>query len=554
MKYRCFFLCLVVLAMAQGLIFASDEPFVDVGLFYGNNIQSAVTITSETGFEFGDLTDGRFFRTLDLTHFKELTLYKAGYYVYNAQGIATLDENPMVFSQVKGAYALTFGNTYSDYDSAYEHFIALKAKDEAFYLHIEDGVQILYGHYHSNAEADAALVAMRSSYSAETIGHFVPKATRMVVYHKEQPLFSFDTAYKEVGFKARVFAYGGVQYRGIFFLKRLSTSDFSLINRVTLSEYLYGVVPREVMASWPEEALKAQAVAARNYVLMNKGKFKSFGFDVCATVNSQVYGGFSAEHERTNRAVDATANRILDYNGQMVQAFYHANSGGATEYASNVWLNDLPYIVPVSDAFSLSAPGTSWSVTLSKQEIENTLKNAGYDIGALKSIKITERTLSGRVSQIIFEGTSGEAKLNRTAPRQIFGSTLFRSMMFGFEQGSASTEKTVRHGIPTMLVSSRGAFMRRVSLHTVYMETDQKAEFDLRNQAPFNPRVKAVDETLLVEGASVTFTGLGFGHGIGMSQWGAKQMADLGYDYEAILKHYFPGTSIKSYVHQANIK
>ncbi len=86
------------------------------------------------------------------------------------------------------------------------------------------------------------------------------------------------------------------------------------------------------------------------------------------------------------------------------------------------------------------------------------------------------------------------------------------------------------------------------------METDQKAEFDLRNQAPFNPRVKAVDETLLVEGASVTFTGLGFGHGIGMSQWGAKQMADLGYDYEAILKHYFPGTSIKSYVHQANIK
>lgn len=138
----------------------------------------------------------------------------------------------------------------------------------------------------------------------------------------------------------------GKWYRGSM-LAQVRGNGITVINDVSLEYYLLGVVPSEMPSKWNQEALKAQAIAARSYAIANLGKRGSKGYDLKDTPEDQAYGGASAETKETNMAVKSTLGEVLVYNNKVIPAYYHASAGGHTRNASAVWSRDLPYLASV---------------------------------------------------------------------------------------------------------------------------------------------------------------------------------------------------------------
>jgi stage II sporulation protein D len=179
------------------------------------------------------------------------------------------------------------------------------------------------------------------------------------------------------------------------------------VNRVELENYIRGVVPNESPGSWPIEALKAQAVAARSYALgTNSGNAV---FDHYDTVASQVYGGYSSEQARTNRAVSQTRGEVLRNNGKVIVAYFHSTSGGHTENNENIFRGStpLPYIRGVRDPWDRHSPYHRWRVTYSARSLGNAL-----GVGRLRSVNVTKRGVSGRIIWATFRGSGGRARLH----------------------------------------------------------------------------------------------------------------------------------------------
>lgn len=315
-----------------------------------------------------------------------------------------------------------------------------------------------------------------------------------------------------------------------------------VINYVDIDNYLYGVVPREMPASFEMEALKAQSIAARTYALKNMNKHNSEGYDLCDTTHCQVYGGMDGEHEKTNRAVDGTSGMIITYNGNIIDALYHANSGGITEDSLEAWGNSHPYLISVEDEFSINAPNGSWSLNLTADEINKRLKSKGINIGNVMDMEILETSSSGRVTQLKILGSLGEKVLNKGQIREVLGVTEVKSNWFTIEKGS-------NEGTTTNLYAVDGNCTKPqlIDLKTTYVID---GSFKKRPSRGFTSRYinrdGVVDKANGGASAITNFVieGKGYGHGVGMSQWGAQKMAESGYTFEDILKHYYNGVEI----------
>jgi len=272
-------------------------------------------------------------------------------------------------------------------------------------------------------------------------------------------------------------------YRGLLELRRTGSGRLTVINEVDLEEYLYGVLKMEVDPEWPADALKAQAVAARTLALQSMGRFASEGYDVRATTDTQVYGGISAEDPRTTAAVEDTRGEIMTYEGRPIFAAYHSDSGGYTESSELVWGGRYPYLQAVPDPYSTGAPDHEWMVRMDLPAFEERLRRAGRSANGITGIEVVETTPSGRVGLVRITGTHGVVTVKGTDLRAIMGATLLRSTLF----------------------------IVRIT----------------------------PDEQPLVE-----FLGRGSGHGVGLSQWGARGMAASGRTYTEILKYYYTGIEI----------
>ncbi|MBO9541222.1 SpoIID/LytB domain-containing protein [bacterium] len=268
----------------------------------------------------------------------------------------------------------------------------------------------------------------------------------------------------------------GKTYRGELEV-RMGPSALTVVNEVTLEAYLYGVVPAEVIPSWHPEALKAQAVAARTYAVAHLGQFSSLGYDLKATVASQVYGGTKLERPSTNQAVDDTRGRILTYLGKPIEAVYSDSSGGFTESCLEVWGKAVPYLQAVPD-FDQQSPRYVWETTIAPDRFSPALQKLGVSIGDLVAIEPLERSYSGRLKRARLIGTTGTAEVGGEKLRFAFG------------------------------------------LRSTFFNVAKQAD------------------------GSLAFAGRGWGHGVGMSQWGAKAMADMGYSYDQILAHYYGQTTL----------
>ncbi len=271
----------------------------------------------------------------------------------------------------------------------------------------------------------------------------------------------------------------GVPYRGGLDLLPDGDRGLVVVNEVELEDYLRGVVGREMPASWPPEALRAQAVAARTFALLLRARSTPRPYDLTAGTGDQVYSGIEAEHPSVDEAVQATAGLVLTFRGVLARTFFHASAAGHTEDVSVVWPGiDEPYLKGLRLPFDDAGPRHRWESVLSFQGLEDLLQRAGHEIRDVRQLKTRGKTPSGRVAQVVIQHQGGSLKLSAHRFRHLVGPSRIRSTFFRLEVG----------------------------------------------------------------GRRIRFLGVGNGHGVGMSQWGAYQMAKEGKSFEEILAFFYPGT------------
>ncbi len=315
-------------------------------------------------------------------------------------------------------------------------------------------------------------------------------------------------------------------YRDYIYFKK-QNNEIVVFNYVKLDNYLYGVVPREMPASFPIESLKAQAIAARTYTLFNLNKHGNEGYNLCDTAHCQVYDGMDGEHEETNKAIDETSGMVMTYNGNIIDAPYHSNSGGYTEDALEVWGNNVPYLTAVNDEYSQGSPNSNWSFSMTSDEINIRLKNSGINIGNVVDMEVLETSPNGRVSKLKVSGTAGEEILNKDKIRQVLGTTELKSTWFTVKrEGDDRNTKSI------YAVDGENTIPQIIDLANSYIIDGEL------NKRPSRGTKSSNTGDFIIEGK-------GYGHGVGMSQWGAKGMAESGYSCEEILKHYYTGVEIE---------
>lgn len=338
-------------------------------------------------------------------------------------------------------------------------------------------------------------------------------------------------------------SYNGSSYRGSFELRIYGDSKITVINIVNTEEYLMSVLGKEMSASWPLEALKAQAICARNYAVSNINKHSEYGFDVCATVDCQVYGGISSEGTRTRDAVEATRGMMATYEGRVVPLVYFSCDGGYTEDSENVWLNAEGYLRGKEDIYEDSSyipkGYADWSVTMTKEEIEETLKKKNINVGELLDITIDSVSENNGVVSMTFVGTEGSKTVTKTLTRTTLS---LNSQAYTIEkEGGAEVKTEVIEPIDMMISSMFVLSDSGVSKlgNEVYRMTDKGIEKIILDEEP-----EESGENASAGYTSYTFNGHGWGHLVGMSQWGAYSMAKNGKTYEDILNFYYTDIEI----------
>ena len=359
------------------------------------------------------------------------------------------------------------------------------------------------------------------------------------------------------------FKLNGMPYRGMLTFS-VNGGAMTGVNVVDLEEYLYGVVPSEMPQSYAAEALKAQAVAARTYAMTKLGAHKSSGYQLCDTVNCQVYKGYSNEAAPTTAAVDATAGKVICYNGAPIEAVFSASTGGYTENSENVWYAAVPYLRAVPEIAEYG--DNSWTRTLTLDELTNLLDTKGAGIGAAKDIVITKLSTGGRVQEMQIVGTNGTKTLDKETIRTYFSAACgsLPSKMFtingkggeigqyGAEISVPKTEEPAKGGGLMAAAANQGIIAKtegtlsHLNGKKITVDVDANDSAD-RPSAPADNgeyEVYSVNISTVKDGKFL-FEGFGVGHGVGLSQKGAQGMAQLGYDYEDILNHYYTGVTIE---------
>lgn len=296
-------------------------------------------------------------------------------------------------------------------------------------------------------------------------------------------LGSFEGRLK-VNSQAESLSINGKLFRGDLELMPdpLNPATLNVINPVLLEDYLKAVVPSESPASWPLESLKAQALAARTYAVAGWGKHAARGYDMNDDTSDQMYSGVAAEHPNTNTAVAETAGQIITYGNKPITALFFSTSGGMTDSSLEVWGTELPYIQPVKD-FDQASPKYRWTTERSQRELQEAASKLGHNLGTIREITPLTHTPQGRVKTLRISGSNGSAEVDANKFR--FAARLYSTLWTVDTQGSGSQRGFV-------------------------------------------------------------FRGGGWGHALGMSQYGARQMAADGKNFREIIHHYYQGVAIET--------
>ena len=349
--------------------------------------------------------------------------------------------------------------------------------------------------------------------------------------------------------------------RGIWLGTRRYRGDLKLlvrdgrilaINQLGIETYLPSVVGSEMPSSWPLAALQAQAVAARTYALRQRGS--KGDFDVRATVSSQVYKGIESETPRTLKAVATTRSLVLVHGGGLINAVFHSSSGGATEPSGEVWRTQLPYLVSVADHDDHS-PVHRWNQRFDALE----LRRRFQETGGVDQLSVLATSSTGRVRSARIQGPRGTLVLTGRELRQRLGlkSTM---VQFSMLQGADASDGLERRTGPDRAEPAPqliGLWRDSASGLSVSPSPSpspaQPSLAGLPAPPPAPPPLPDLPASAPVRGIApatapvLEARGRGFGHGVGMSQWGAHGLALKGADFREILRHYYRGAQIRPY-------
>jgi stage II sporulation protein D len=274
---------------------------------------------------------------------------------------------------------------------------------------------------------------------------------------------------------------GEAAYRGAIEVHR-SAAGIEIVNEVPLEDYVAGTLHREVSPGWEREALRAQAVAIRTYALHRMAVApRGHRYDLEASPGDQVYGGMDAETDGARRACRETEGEYLAWSGRPILAAFHSSAGGRTASAEEVWGRPVPYLVSREVVGEAGSPHAAWRLGVSRAELGGALAHAGKPVGSPRALRVLERSASGRVSELRVDGSAGSRTLSGKGLRAALGAQRLKSTLFEVQRS----------------------------------------------------------------GEGFLFTGAGYGHGVGMSQWGARALARRGDDYRRILARFYPGARLQ---------
>jgi stage II sporulation protein D len=270
----------------------------------------------------------------------------------------------------------------------------------------------------------------------------------------------------------------GRDYPGTIELLRTGAA-MAVVNEVALEEYLVGVLLAESNERWPQEALRAQAIAARTYAAHHRALNAARPYHLLASTAHQQYAGLVPPASPAWVAVQETRGQVLLWEGDLFPAFYHSESGGYTEDPRLVFAaRNLPALRPVVCPFSAGSPHFYWNLDVKLPDLSELLRKHDVGVGTVTAVHVSERTASLRATVVTVTGTRGTVRLRGNDFRRIVGYDVLKSTLFA----------------------------------------------------------------VAVDGRTARFAGRGYGHGVGMCQWGSKGMAEQGYTARQILEHYYPGT------------
>ena len=258
-------------------------------------------------------------------------------------------------------------------------------------------------------------------------------------------------------------------------------ATFAIVNELPLEEYLVGVLRAESDERWPQEALRAQAIASRTYAAYHRMINATKPYQILASTAHQQFAGRAPASSPARTAVQDTAGQVLRWEGELFPAFYHTNSGGFTEDPRSVFAaRNMPGLRPVVCQLAAGSPHFQWSLDLRLSDLADALKRNNLGVGAVRSIEVTARTAALRATVVTVQGTTGTQRLRGNDFRRIVGYDTLKSALFA----------------------------------------------------------------VAVDGDVARFAGRGYGHGVGMCQWGGKGMAEQGATARRILEFFYPGTTL----------
>ncbi|WP_312097361.1 SpoIID/LytB domain-containing protein [Niallia sp.] len=315
------------------------------------------------------------------------------------------------------------------------------------------------------------------------------------------------------------------KYKGSFefIMETLNGSNYIRpINTIGMEEYLKGVVPSEMPASWNIESLKAQAIAARTYSWNYGGK------TITDTISHQVYGGLSGSHPNSDKAVEATTGQVLKYNNTLIDAVYSASNGGVMESAKNVWGNDFAYLKNAADPYDTSY---TWSFDVQKTQIDMKDKDLANPEVWWNKVSEKDSTIVANLKTWLKDNGYKDKDIKIVSvPALSFN--------------SPSTTKRVSTGSISIQFYVKDKKDKNGKLILQEINQTNVAASKVRAMIGLN----YVKSYLVTKSASNTTThsiaGSGYGHGVGLSQYGANNRANAGQKYTTILAFYYPGTQL----------
>ena len=326
-------------------------------------------------------------------------------------------------------------------------------------------------------------------------------------------------------------------YKGDFQLRAEQGDKLLVVNRLPLEDYLASVLPAKTMVVWPDEVIKAQAVAARSYAMYNMQQSKN-AYALLATDKELPYEGTGKRIEKSavTKLIQATKGQYLaDAYGRAIEAVTTSSTGGRTESALNLWGTPVSYLQSVED-YDSDSPEYTWERRVTPALLEGLLAQRGYATGKLTSIRLSplddagvDRTPTGRVKYIILSGEAATVKISGDELVELLG---LNSALFELGTGTP---------VPETL---------KVPIEDYYgMEIGSK-DIDIKVNESKKPVWKNLVRSYHLLGGGkeekIIFHGKGKGSGLGLSAWGARGLAnaDAKATYKTILAHYYPGAKL----------